>query len=244
MIDKTIAITAHRGNCDQAPENTISALSAAIVAGVDFTEIDVQQTLDGELIVFHDFNLRRLTKTCDANIWELSSNQLQSLDVGRWFSPKFVGEKIPFLYQCFDLVKGKIKLNLELKLNGYEVNLAEAVVNLISQKDFWKDCIISSFDYDTLLKVKTLAPSLTVGLIINSTISNLEEFQQKFQVDFYSVSASYLTGDLIEFAHKNHQEVHVWTVNSLEEIKRFINLGVDNIITDKPLLALTLLNFH
>ena len=237
MTNKSISITAHRGNSHQAPENTLSALSMAMVEGIDFAEIDVQQTIDGKLVVIHDFNLERLTKTCHQNIGELSSNQLRSLDVGSWFSRQYAGEKIPYLEECMDLVKGKIKLNLELKLNGHEVNLAEAVVNLISKKDWQKNCVISSFDYDILLKVKNLAPSLTVGLIINSRISNLAELQ----VNFYSVSTSYATRDFIEFAHREKKEVHVWTVNSLKEMKWFISLGVDNIITDNPLLAKQLL---
>lgn len=225
-------ITAHRGNSDKAPENTISALNLAILAGANYAEVDVQQLQDGSLILCHDPNLQRLAGI-NKNIWEFNYQQLQQFCVGSWFSSNFAGEKIPLLTTAIDTVKGKLKLNLELKLNGHEVNLPHKVVETIREKNFEKDCVITSFDYPTLLIVRQLAPEIKIGKIIARPEENISELD----VDFYSVSAQVATIDFINFAHTNNKEVHVWTINELEQIKHFISLGVDNIITDKPELA-------
>lgn len=229
---KNPLITAHRGNSEKAPENTISALNLAILAGADYAEIDVQQIQDGSLILCHDINLQRLAGI-NKNIWEFNYDQLQQLEVGSWFSSNFTGEKIPTLTTAIDTVKGKIKLNLELKLNEHELNLPQKVVETIREKHFEKDCVITSFHYPTLLTVRKLAPAIKIGKITAHPEENLSELD----VDFYSVSAQVATIDFINFAHTNNKEVHVWTINELEQIKHFINLGVDNIITDKPELV-------
>ncbi|NEP00118.1 MAG: glycerophosphodiester phosphodiesterase [Symploca sp. SIO2E9] len=224
-----IDITAHRGSSDAAPENTMSAINLAIQEQADYAEIDVQQTKDGSLVLLHDSNLKRVTGI-ERNIWELSDNEVDKLDVGNWFSLKFAGEKVPYLEEVIDAVKGKIKLNIELKLNGHEQNLAEHVAELICQKEFTEQCLITSFDYHTLVQVKKINAQVATGLIFARPIENLANFK----VDFYSVEQMVATIDFINTAHAIGRNVHVWTVNKIAEMGKFISRGVDNIITNRP----------
>lgn len=221
-----VFVTGHRGSPQEAPENTIKGIELAIAQGADYVELDIQQTKDGKLVVCHDVNLKRLTGV-EQNLWELSFKDLQTLEVGSWFSREFAGEKIPSLEQVLALTKGRIKLNLELKVQGCQSNLPRELVKLLKE-DF--DGVISSFNYPTLIEVKQLNDRLSIGLIMASLVDNLP----LFEVDFYSVTTKLITTDLITQAHNHGLEVHVWTVNQVEEIQEMIALGVDNIISDHP----------
>lgn len=223
------SITAHRGSSSEAPENTMPAMELAIDQGADYIEMDIQQTKDRRLVVCHDSNLKRLTGI-DENLWELTNEELKTKDVGSWFSPKFAGVTIPTIEEVLALTQGKIKLNLELKLHGYEFDLAGEVVKVVGDNF---DGVISSFDYPTLVRVKQLNPTLSVGIIIATERVDLPQLE----VDFYSVLASLATKEFIKKAQKIGRKVHVWTVNQPEAIQEMIASGVDNIISDYPKLV-------
>ena len=231
-MKKQIDITAHRGNSQVAPENTLSAVNAAVIVGADYGEIDVQQTKDGELIIFHDSNLSRITGV-KRNIWELSTRELQKLDVGSWFSPDFAGERIPLLEEVLDLARGKIKLNLELKMHGHETNFTSELVKTLLKKDMVRECVVSSLNYDILLEIKQNISEVKIGLIMAKSLENLTELK----VDFYSIYQNLATREFIDAAHFQNKKVHVWTVNEKLAIQKMIDLDIDNLITDVPKIA-------
>ncbi|NER23597.1 MAG: glycerophosphodiester phosphodiesterase [Symploca sp. SIO1B1] len=227
--NQTIQVTAHRGSSMNAPENTISAINLAIQEQADYVEIDVQQTKDGKLVVLHDSNLQRVAGIAQ-NIWELDYEEACKLDVGSWFDTKFAQERVPCLEEVIEAVKGKIKLNIELKLNGHEQELAPQVVKLVGEQRIVEQCVISSADYHALLQVKALNPQLATGLIMPTAMAQVD----KLKVDFYSVQSLVATTDFINQAHALGREVHVWTINEPTEMETFLNRRIDNIITDTP----------
>ena len=97
-----VEVTAHRGSSSSAPENTLSAIRQAIADQADYAEIDVQETLDGVIVVLHDSDLMRVTGK-KLNIWETTFAKARKLDAGSWFSPEFAGEKIPTLEEAIGL---------------------------------------------------------------------------------------------------------------------------------------------
>jgi glycerophosphoryl diester phosphodiesterase len=109
-LDRPVEVTAHRGSSLRAPENTLSAIEAAIDDGADYSEIDVQETADGEVVVLHDEDLMRIAGV-DRKIWEVSYAELRDLDAGSWFAPEFAGERVPTLQEAIDVARGRIKLN-------------------------------------------------------------------------------------------------------------------------------------
>jgi len=227
--NQAIQVTAHRGSSMNAPENTMSAINLAIQEQADYVEIDVQQTKDGKLVVLHDSNLQRVAGIAQ-NIWDLDYEELRQLDVGSWFDTKFTQERVPCLEEVIEAVKGKIKLNIELKLNGHEQELAPQVVKLVGEQKIVEQCVISFADYHALLQVKALNPQLATGLIMPTAMAQVDELK----VDFYSVQSLVATTDFINQAHALGREVHVWTINKPTEIETFLNRRVDNIITDTP----------
>jgi glycerophosphoryl diester phosphodiesterase len=224
-----VRVTAHRGHSLAAPENTLSAIAKAIDAGADYAEIDVQQTADGVVVLVHDSDLKRVAGVA-RKCGELSYDEIKKLDVGSWFDPSFAGERVPSLVDVFDLARGKIKLNIELKVDRSDRRLAAAVAALVREHGFESDCLITSFSYDALLEAKRIDPGLRAGLIIALALGDVS----RLKLEALSVRAESLTDEMIAAAHRAGQEVHVWTVNNPRQMDRLIKRGVDNIITDQP----------
>lgn len=231
--EQKIAITAHRGASLLAPENTISALLLAIENQADYAEIDVQETKDGVVVLLHDHSLKRTTGKRQY-IWNVTYDELKKLDCGKWFSKQFAGERIPTLREALELCQDKICLNIELKGASDTRALAEKVVALVEEYDFEDRCVITSADYEALCFVKQANKKLKTGQIISRVRDTIYE---KDEIDFFSMKSAFVDKAVVEEAHSFGKEVHVWTVNSQKEMERMKRLGVDNIITDNPLLA-------
>lgn len=223
----SVEITAHRGSSMGAPENTMVAVQMAIDNKADYTEIDVQETKDGGIVLTHDTNLVRVTGV-DVNVYELTTEEVTAMDAGSWFSEKFKGETIPTLEQVMDASKGKIKLNIELKGHKEAKNLVHNVVKLIKDKGMLKDCVITSLDYELVQAVEEIAPEVRTGYIMYVALGDLASIN----TDFYSIEASNVTDKFVAKAHEIGRQVHVWTVNDIDSLSDFLDKGVDNIITD------------
>ena len=234
-----VEITAHRGALRTHPENTLIAMQKAIEIGADFSELDVQETSDGVLVLYHDKNLKKTTGV-DIGIWEISYDSISKLEAGAWFDPKFKGEPIPKLEDIMDEVKGKMKLNIEIKMNGHQKQLTEKVVQLVEDKKYISNCILTSFDLDAIDKVEKLNKNIKTGYILREIPENRDIFNSG--VDLISAHKTMVNDAFIKKAHKHNLEVHVWIVNEPEEMKKFIQLGVDNIVTDYPERLFKVLN--
>lgn len=230
---ENIAVTAHRGASFAAPENTLSSLRLAIDAGADYAEIDVQETKDGVAVLLHDYSLKRTTGK-KQYIWNVTYEELKRLDCGKWFSKKFAGERVPTLEEALEVCRGKIGLNIELKDPANAEKLEEKVVRLIEEYGMEEECVITSMDYESLCLVKELNGHLKTGYILSRVHKNMYETEN---IDFFSMKAAFVNQEVIKMAHCHGKEVHVWTVNTPKELKRMKKLGVDNIITDNPVLA-------
>ena len=223
-----VKVTAHRGSSIEAPENTIAAIDKAIENKTDFVEIDVQETKDGIIVVYHDKNLKRITGL-NETIYNLYYDEIKNIDVGSWFSDDFAGERIPTLQEVIDYSRGKISLNIELKPVREDKDFVKKVVDIINRNNLVDSCVITSLDYDVLKEVEKLNSKIKTGYIMFIVIGDINFLQD---VDFYSVEESYIDENFVLKAHLINREVHVWTVNETEKMKEFIEMGVDNIITD------------
>ena len=228
---KKIIVTGHRGASGHAPENTLSAMRIAIEMGADFSELDVQETADGEIILLHDATL---TKTCgiEKNIWEVNYADLKGLDAGSWFSEEFKNEPIPTLKEVIDLVKGKMKLNIEMKANKHEKMLAERTLKVVTDNNFLDQVIFTSFKFDEIRKIRELNKEAKVGYIFGRMPEDVDVFSE--DVDLLSVNIKTVDAAFMKKAKTAGMEVAVWTVNKPEDMKRMIDLGVDDIITNYP----------
>ncbi len=228
-----IQITAHRGSSKTAPENTMAAVKAAVEELADFVELDVQETLDGVLVLCHDTNLSRLAGV-NRRVSELTLAELSELDVGSWFSEEFAGEKIPELRKVMEYAKGRIKLNLELKNLGDDTSLPEQAAALVAELGMEEQCVISSARMRYLERVKAANPDIHTGYIVAAAYGN---YYANDCLDFISIRSSFVNREFVGRAHGEGKAVHAWTVNSAAELEQMKLAGVDNIITDYPVKA-------
>ena len=233
-IDRKIEVTAHRGESTNHPENTMSAFKGAKEVGADWIELDVQQTKDREIVVSHDSNLSRVTGV-NKDIIDMTYEEIDKLDAGSFFNEKFKGEKIPLFEDVLKFAKeNNIKLNIELKPTGKEVDFEKQVVDLIKKYKFENMCVVTSLVYKVIENTKNIEPSIQTLYVMTIAIGDITDLKY---ADSFSVEATNANEELVSKVHNEGKKIYVWTVNTEEGINNMIDLGVDNIITDNCLLC-------
>ncbi len=231
---KNIDVTAHRGASSQYPENSRSAFEGAINLGANWIELDVQQTKDGQIIVMHDTNLKRTTGQ-DVNIWEMTYEDLQKLEIGSWFSTEFTGEPIMLLSEVIELAEeNNMRLNIELKPTGHEEDFEQHVVDIVRAYDYQKNCVVTSQVYEVLKNIKKYDQEIYTVYVMSVAYGNIYKLKA---ADSFSIKYSFITENLVRTVHNAGKEIYAWTVNSEYQINQMIAMNVDNIITDNVVLA-------
>jgi glycerophosphoryl diester phosphodiesterase len=233
VFARTPEITAHRGSSLEDPENTIAAVEKAIEEGADYAEIDVRMTKDGTVVLMHDASLKRTTGA-EEMVWDVSLEDLKQLDAGASFSEEFAGEEVPTLEEVIDFASGRIRLNIEIKISSVTPDLPQKVAELIVLKDFSNQCVVTSFNYNALGKVKTVSEDIRTGLIITMPLGSYTELEH---VDFYSLNALFISARQVDMIHRLGYEIHVWGVKDEQIVRKMVDFGVDNIIATDPIMA-------
>ena len=226
-------ITAHRGSSRTAPENTIPAIEAAVEEMADSVEIDVQMTADGVVVLGHDASLKRVAGV-NRSIASMTFEELEKLDVGSWFSSEYAGTRIPSLSEVLELCSQKTSLNIEIKYVGKNSELPEKTAEMVREYGMENQFVITSTNLSYLKRVKEALPEIRTGYIISAAYGN---FYSSEDVDFISIRSGFVTSALMQNAHEQGKAVYAWTVNTKSELERLTLLGVDGIITDRPVLA-------
>lgn len=226
----SITITSHRGDSKNAPENTLPAVELALDSAADYIEIDVQETKDGEVVLMHDSTMARTTGV-NKKVSDLNLEEIKQLDAGSWFSKEYAGTQVPTLREVLEVCKGKCNLNIEIKTGKNMPDLEQKVVDLIEEYDFSRQCVVTSVYKKSLKKVKEYNKEIRTGYILSSAYGR---YYLDKEIDFLSMRTTLITERVVRLSHKYGKEVYVWTVNGKEDAIRMSQLGVDNIITDRP----------
>ena len=220
-------IIAHRGFADNCRENTLESYRRAIEVGADAIELDVRKTKDNVFILFHDklISDRVINQLTYAEINCLASN---------------LGFHIPTLVEVLKLVQGKIKLDIELKEQKYEIDVINLILEYLDIKDF----VITSFQFQSLSTIKFYCPQVQTGIILDSqTTINFDCHVHLNNLDFLVLHFDLLNHKWLEVAETNNKFVWLWTVNKEKIIKKFLqDRRIAGIITDKSDLAVKLKN--
>lgn len=234
--EHTVVVTAHRGGTRRSIENTLGAIEEAIEVGAQFAEIDVQMSRDEVLVVTHDSDFSRQAGI-PKRVWELTFDEIRNIPLSRAESPEIAAGHAPAFAELLEVARGRIRLNVELKYYGdYQPRLAERVVAAVRDKQMVDQVIIQSLHYAGLEEVRRLAPEIPIGYLFSV---NARE-PKRLDVDFLSVQIGRVNGPFINAAHRRKQEVHVWTVDKPADMQRLLDLGADNLITNRPKEALEL----
>ena len=165
--------------------------------------------------------------------------ELSKLDIGSWFGEEWKEETIPLLSEVLDLIPKKKEIYIEVK-TGTEIT-DQLIKDIYQHKEKIKEISIISFYPEVIKEIKSIAPELTANLLVNFEGPKLIEendivrIMQEINAD--GVGAQNHKSLDIHFFNKINREnkkVHVWTVNSKEEAKRYYELGLDSVTTNCP----------
>ncbi|MDP2636205.1 MULTISPECIES: glycerophosphodiester phosphodiesterase family protein [unclassified Pseudoalteromonas] len=227
-------IFAHRGASGSYPENTQSAIKAAVDILVDGIEVDVQSCLDDYMII-HDTWLDRTTSG-RGKVNNLRREQIQQFDAGN-------GEYVPTLSQLLEWVNNSTLINLELKhtfsLDKF-VTLIEASVaaNKLSRDNL----LVSSFDHHQLMWLKQQLPWVKIGALTASIPINYAEFAQRLHAYSIHIDKNFINHEFVADAKKRDLQVYAYTVDKQEDIEQMLRYGVDGIFTNYPCNTKMILN--
>jgi len=230
-INDHVIVTAHRGSSLVAPENTLASMNQAITDGADYLELDVRLSGDGQVVVSHDNNLSRLTGV-DRNISDMTLEEIEQVDVGSYFGDAFVGERIPTFQQILDNARNRIGLYVELKpAPGTAEELARQVIAQLKASEMADHAVIASLSPDVIEAVHTLDDDMRTTLFLQFVLPGA---LNATDADIIGLRHTQATPSVLRTIHDTGRGVAVWTVNNVGDMSRYIDMGVDNIITDRP----------
>jgi len=230
--ERPVTIFAHRGASAEAPENTLAAFRLAGEQHTDYVELDVQESLDGVVVVVHDSDLMKAGGS-PLKIWEATAEQLRAVDIGSLAGPRFRDERVPTLAEALAACKGVSRVNIELKYYGHNQRLEERVVELVEAAGMADEIVTMSLNLDMVEKMKRLRPGWISGLLSAKALGDLSGVP----ADFLAVEKAMATRRFLRAAHRAGKPVYVWTVDDPARMIRMIGLGVDGLITNHPDLA-------
>jgi len=243
---------AHRGASSYAPENTLAAIDAADRLGIEWVENDVQRTKDGELVILHDNSLARTTNVEQVfpgrspwNVSDFTLDEIEKLDAGSWFGPKFRGERVPTLEDYMDEVEHNDQ-SLLMELKSPELYPGIELQTLTElRRAGWLDkghvkrrLVIQSFNADAIKTVHSLRSDIKTGFLGNPSVADLPKFAKycdQINPVHTAVTREYVAAvHGLRGPHRKALDLYTWTVDDPAVAVKAAGLGVDGIITNKP----------
>jgi len=253
-------VVAHRGSSEAKAEHTLGAYVAALDEGADALECDVRLTADGHLVCVHD---RKVDRTTDARgvVSTMTLQQLDELDAASWKNPwadlddeaelpERDESKVLTLRRLLEVVRDydrPVDLAIETKHPTRFAGLVERRLVETLDEHGWagprSPARVMSFSAVALTRVQKLAPALEVVLLIEGSVS--------WQVTKGMLSPGWIAGPGVDelrdkprlgrrLREQGHR-IHVWTVNTVDDLDLCLDLGVEAVITDRPARILSLL---
>jgi len=211
-----------------APENTLRAFVAAVALGLDFVECDVRATKDGEVAVFHDEFLRRLTGLPG----KLGDRTRSWLSTGARVLSR---EPVLFLDQLVEFLRGHPATGLFVEIK--EPGLEERVVNILDGLSPGQASVAGGFDSAVVRKLTRPSSRFQRVLVVEKIPPDPAAWAG---AEVLAADCRHLTRQQAEMVGRAGLSLWSWTANSPAAIRRLLEWGVDGIITDDPALALTL----
>lgn len=228
-------VWAHRGASGYAPENTIESFMLAVEQGADGVELDVQLSKDGQMVVFHDETLERVSDG-KGYLKDHTLEQLKKLDVNQQYS-KYGVVRIPTLQEVLEVLKEtKLTINIEIK-NGvfFYPGIEEKVCGLVKEMGMEDRIWYSSFNHYAMKKIREINPQAKTGLLFGDITLDMVEYTKKQDIMAIHPGVFHLQlPNLLAEAKRMRLETHIWTVNEESLIKHLCEAQVEAIITNYP----------
>ena len=233
-------IFAHRGNMSVFPENTMESFISGIEEGADWLELDIQKTKDGHLVVTHDLTTERVT---NEKLIVTQSNliELKRLNFGiNAKDDKFY--ELPLLSDVFQLIykHNKVKVTIQPKNNG----LVKDAIHLANKFNVLKNIAFNDINCEYLIEVKQIHPEIPVfwDRLPNTDFQTDLFIAHQFHFDCLMYLQDALHSEKVKKIKQEGFIVGVCVVNDLQDMIKFIEMGVDAFYTDYPARLLNLKN--
>ena len=227
MTNTKPLVIGHRGAMGHETENTLASIQKAMDLGVDMIEIDVFRIESGEIAVFHDERVERLTngggKIEEYNIVDMKQLILDG------------NHKIPMLQDVLKLINNQVTLNIELK-GANTADRVNFITNYYAEQKGWEqdNFIISSFKWDELREMRKLNKDVKIAILTEE--DPIKAIPVAKELNAVAINPDYktLTVENVNKIHDEGLKIYTWTVNEIEDIEKMKNLGVEGIITNYP----------
>jgi glycerophosphoryl diester phosphodiesterase len=244
-----VLVIAHRGGRGLWPENTLYGFRRASELGVDVLEMDMRATADGVLVAHHDEKVDRTTDG-QGRVEELTLEEIKRLDGGfAWtnddsatYAYRDSGIQVPTLEEVFSELSNA-RFVIEIKPPSTEV--AISLCRTVRDHGMEENVLVSSFHREAMDEFRESCPSVATGATPGEAFSFFQ--LNRFRLDFVQTPVAealqipptfggmdVLTPRFLSAAKKFNLQVHVWTVNDIDDMKRLVALGVGGIMTDYP----------
>ena len=226
-MEYPIKIVCHRGANEYAPENTYASARMCIDWGMDYVEVDVNTSKDGVLYLFHGPDVSRTTNGTGL-ITEMTADEVDRLDAGSWFDPKFVGERIPRLEPFLRWIKGKAKLFFDVK---GDTDL-DQLIRLVYDTGFEHDCF---FWFDTkaaTVKFRELTQELPLKINVKSA-EDIPVVAEQYHADIVEVGLENMSQELLDACR--HYGIKVMIMHGRKDpdgFRQILEWGVDLVNLD------------
>jgi glycerophosphoryl diester phosphodiesterase len=228
----------HRGYPARFPENTPAAFEGAVQAGCDMIELDVTLTRDRKVVVIHDDTLNRTTSG-SGPVRGHALEEIQALDAGSWFDPRFAAERVPGLDEVIALTAGRCMLNIEIKESAFEEGypadaIEHQVVKLVKTSGAMDRVIISSFDRRILERLARMpAPPALAYITDAGAEPEVMGVLRAIRAFSWHPRRTALTREQVERVHAEGTKIYPWTINTRAEAEALLLLGVDGLICNE-----------
>ncbi|GAB4000618.1 hypothetical protein GCM10028807_54160 [Spirosoma daeguense] len=227
-------VSAHRGNTNVAPENTLTTYRKALQMGVNYIEIDVRTTKDDQLVILHDATLNRTTNGTGP-LKDLTLAELRKLSAAKGFDATFRAEQIPTLAEFCQLIADwnahhSSKTNLYVDCKAVA---PEPMIAVLTQYNLLNDAVFYGSDA-YLLTLRDVAPTAKLMPSLRQSDS-LADKVATFHPYAFDVSLGLLTDVLVSQIHQQGVRVFVDLLDEIDTPKHYVEaarLGVDVIQTD------------
>ncbi len=237
-------VIARTGDVENAPENTLPAFESAIDKRADGVELDVHLSADGALVVHHFYNLGA-TDNGAGLIGEHTLAELKALDSGGWFAERFIGESKPTLSEVFELCRGRIRLEVDLKDSGLE--FLQKVIGEIENFNLTGDVELTTAHYPLLPQIKKLNPELKTGTFfykppdwmpIRLAQKHTLDWAKLLEISTVHLNIALITANFVDKLHQSGFIVYGSNLDSAEHIRQGLTLGIDSFSTGRLEAAL------
>lgn len=235
-VKQMTQIFAHRGYSAVFSENTMTAFREAETAGADGIELDVQMTMDGEIVVIHDEKVNRTTSG-NGYVKDFTFKEIRQLNANKMGIKK---EPVPALAEVLEwLQTNELTCNIELKNSYFPYKgMEEKVIGFVHSYGLAERIIFSSFNHYSIVYCYQLAPEIETAPLYSGHIFMPWVYAQSIHAGAIHPNYRGLTDDIIKKSIKSGIAVRPYTINRDADMQRLFNINCSALITDDPVKAL------